>query len=81
MEHARRQLDPVLPLHTPPSTHIFQRQSMEQLKKTQVFRGRKKHIKKKTRKQNIHGIVPGFWVEFCLCVFFLPHKEWPEKNT
>ena len=35
---------------------------------------RKKHIKKKTRKQNFHGIVPGFLGEFCLCVF-LPHKE------
>ena len=45
-----------------------------------VFRERKKHIKNETRKQNFHGIVPGFWGEFCLCVF-LPHKEWAEKNT
>ena len=30
----------------------------------------KKHIKNKTRKQNVLG----FWGEFCLCVF-LPHKE------
>ena len=35
---------------------------------------RKKHIKKKTRKLNFHGIVPGVLGEFCLCVF-LPHKE------
>ena len=40
----------------------------------------KKHIKKKTRKQIFHGIVPGVWGEFCLCVF-LPHKEWPEKKN
>ena len=39
-----------------------------------VLGSEKKHIKKKTRKQNFHGIVPGFWGEFCLC-FFLPHKE------
>ena len=37
-------------------------------------RERKKHIKNKTRKQNLHGIVPGFWGEFCLCVFS-PPKE------
>ena len=41
----------------------------------------KKHIKKKTRKQNFHGIVPGFWGEFCFYVFFLPHKENDPKNT
>ena len=30
----------------------------------------KKHIKKKTRKQNFHGIVLGFFLgKFCLCVF------------
>ena len=37
-----------------------------------AFRERQKHIKKKTRKQNFHGIVPGFWGEFCLCVFSPP---------
>ena len=35
---------------------------------------RKKHIKKETRKQNFHGIVPGFWGKF-VYVFFLTHKE------
>ena len=40
---------------------------------------RNKHIKKKTRKQNFRGIIPGFWGGLCLCVF-LPHKEWPEKT-
>ena len=36
--------------------------------------GSEKTRKEKTRKQNYHEIVPGFWVEFCLCVF-IPHKE------
>ena len=40
----------------------------------------KKHKKNKTHKPDFHGIVPGFWGGFCLCVF-LPHKEWPENNT
>ena len=34
-----------------------------------VIGSEKKHIKIKTRKQNFHGIVPGLWGEFCLCVF------------
>ena len=43
-------------------------------------RERKKHIKKKTRKQNIHGIVPGFWGEFCLCVFSPPKGMTRKKH-
>ena len=39
-----------------------------------INRERKEHIKRKTRKQNIHGIVPGFWGNF-VYVFFLTHKE------
>ena len=35
---------------------------------------RKKHIKTKTHKQNLHGIVPGFfWGD--LVYVFSPHKE------
>ena len=30
---------------------------------------KKNKWRKKTHKQNIHGIVPGFWGGFCLCVF------------
>ena len=40
---------------------------------------RKKHIKKKTRKQNIHGIIPGFLGDF-VYVFFLTLRNDP-KNT
>ena len=43
------------------------------------LRERKKHIKNKTHKQNFPGIVPGFWGNF-VYVFFLPHKEGPEKT-
>ena len=32
----------------------------------------KKTHKEKTCKQNFHGIIPGFWGEFCLCVLFSP---------
>ena len=35
---------------------------------------KKKTQRKKARKQNFHGIVPGFGGEFCFRVF-LPHKE------
>ena len=48
---------------------------------SRYFRERKKHIKKKTRKHNFHGIVPGFWGEFCLCVFFSPIRNDPKKKT
>ena len=40
----------------------------------------KKHIKKKTRKQNFHGIVLGFWGGFCLCVFFSAIRNDPKKT-
>ena len=44
------------------------------------FWERKKHINKKTRKQNFHGIVPGFLGDFCLCVFFSPIRNDPKKT-
>ena len=42
--------------------------------------GSEKTHKQRTRKQNVHGIVLGFWGDF-VYVFFLPHQKWPEKNT
>ena len=36
--------------------------------------GSEKTHKEKPRKQNVHGIVPGFGGDF-VYVFFLPHKE------
>ena len=40
---------------------------------------RRKHIKKKTRKQNFHGIVPGFWGDF-VYVFFSPRRNDQRKH-
>ena len=34
----------------------------------------------KTRKQNFHEIVPGFWGEFCLCVFSPPKGMTRKKH-
>ena len=42
--------------------------------------GAKKTYKEKTRKQNFHGIVPGFLGDF-LYVFCLPPKGMTRKNT
>ena len=42
--------------------------------------GAKKHIKKKTRKQNFHGIVPGFWGGFCSCVSVSPIRTDPTET-
>ena len=47
----------------------------EFLDSPQIWGSEKKHIKKKTHKQNLHGIVPGF----CLCVF-LPLSKDPKKT-
>ena len=41
---------------------------------------RKKHIKKKTHKQNFQGIVPGFWGGSCLCVFSSPQGMTRKKH-
>ena len=42
---------------------------------------RKKPQKEKTRKQNVHGIVPGFFGGgLCLCVFFSPIRNDPKKT-
>ena len=40
---------------------------------------KKKHINKKTRKQNFHGSVPGFWGDF-VYVFFSPIRNDPKKT-
>ena len=42
--------------------------------------GAKKHIEKKTRKQNFHRIVPGFGVGFCLWVLFSTITNDPKKH-
>ena len=55
-----------------------EKQSPQQIHAPDI-RERKKHIKKKNRKQNFHGIVPRFLGEFCLCDF-LPIRNDP-KNT
>ena len=43
-------------------------------------RAKKTHREKKTRKQNFHGIVLGFWGEFCLCVYSPPQGMTPPKK-
>ena len=45
-----------------------------------TYRERKKHIKKKTRKQNFHGIVPGFLGGILFMCFFLPLRNDPKKT-
>ena len=42
--------------------------------------GRKKHIKKETRKQNFHGMIPGFWGGFLFMCFFSPIPNDPKEN-
>ena len=41
--------------------------------------GSKTNIKKKTRKQNVHGIVPGLWGEI-MFVLFLPTMNEKKKT-
>ena len=48
------------------------------LLKPLFFWGTKKHIKKKTRKQDFHGIVPGFWGDSVYV--FSPPKEMTRKK-
>ena len=45
-----------------------------------LSRERKKHIKKKTRKQNFQGIVPGFWGGISFMCFFSPIRNDPKKT-
>ena len=49
-------------------------------KRPRGFWGAKKNIKNKTCKQNIHGVVPGFGGEFCLCVFSPPSGMTRKKH-
>ena len=67
-----------------PKTRILTHRVLERKRRpnanASVFGSEKKHIKKKTRKQNFHGIVPGFWGGFCLCVFFSPIRNDPKKH-
>ena len=44
------------------------------------FGERKKHIKKKTRKQIFHGIVPGFWGGILFMCFSSPIRNDPKKT-
>ena len=45
-----------------------------------VFWERKKHKEKKTRKQNVHGIVPGFWGDFVYVFSPSPIRNDPKKT-
>ena len=66
------------------STDAVKQKSLESIKghenhMNQTFWGAKKHIKKKARKHNFHGIVPGFWGGFCY-LFFSPTRNDPKKT-
>ena len=43
-----------------------------------ILRSEKTH-QEKTRKQNVHGIVPAFWGDF-VYVFFSPIRNGPKKT-
>ena len=42
--------------------------------------GAKKHTKKKKHVNKCSRDCPGFFWGGCLCVFSLPHKDWPQKH-
>ena len=47
-----------------------------------IWEQKNTHKQKKTRKQNFHGIVPGFLGGDFVCVFFFsPIRHDPKKNT
>ena len=54
----------------------------ERVQKTerQYQLGKKQHKGKKTRKQNVHGIVPGFWGGGTLFMCFSPIRKDPKKT-
>ena len=65
------------------SEHLFQNRGgrrMPELFSLIDVGSEKKHIKTKTRKQNFHGIVPGFWGGIIFMCFFSPILNDPEKK-